>query len=149
MVVAERPQPWRRRSCKTGVSVDDWDPKGLAWKPHHPEILASTSEGRAIVLDIPSGEMLQEHQVHEAAWVVLVDGEVAITSDGRAIKAGPGALVHFAPQERHEVKAVTDARLLLLLAPWPGAGHPGAMTVAQKRNVRQRAAERANQNPRG
>jgi quercetin dioxygenase-like cupin family protein len=136
-------------NCKTGFSVDDWDPKGLTWKPHHPEILASTSEGRAIVLDIPSGERLQEHQVHEGAWIVVVDGELDVASDRQAIKAGPGVLVHFAPRERHEVKAVTDARLLLLLAPWPGAGHPGAMTVAQKRGARQRAAERANRNPRG
>ena len=26
----------------------------------------------------------------------------------------------------HEVRAITDARLLLVLAPWPGDGHPGA-----------------------
>jgi hypothetical protein len=30
------------------------------------------------------------------------------------------------PRERHEVRATTDSRLLLLLAPWPGDGHPGA-----------------------
>jgi hypothetical protein len=34
--------------------------------------------------------------------------------------------VIFDPGERHEVRAVSDARLLLVLAPWPGAGHPGA-----------------------
>jgi hypothetical protein len=26
----------------------------------------------------------------------------------------------------HEVRARSDARLLLVLAPWPGPGHPGA-----------------------
>ena len=29
-----------------------------------------------------------------------------------------------APNERHEVRAKSDARLVLILAPWPGAGHP-------------------------
>ena len=32
----------------------------------------------------------------------------------------------FDPHERHEVRANTEARLLLVLAPWPGDGHPGA-----------------------
>ena len=30
----------------------------------------------------------------------------------------------YDPTERHEVRAISDARLLLLLAPWPGEGHP-------------------------
>jgi hypothetical protein len=31
--------------------------------------------------------------------------------------------VTFAPGERHAVSSVEGARLLLLLAPWPGPGH--------------------------
>jgi hypothetical protein len=34
--------------------------------------------------------------------------------------------VVFDPNERHAVTAKSDARLLLVLAPWPGNGHPGA-----------------------
>jgi len=33
-------------------------------------------------------------------------------------------LAVFDPGERHEVRARTDARVLLVLAPWPGQGHP-------------------------
>jgi len=33
-------------------------------------------------------------------------------------------VAHFDPKERHEVRAKTDTRLLLFLAPWPGEGHP-------------------------
>ncbi len=124
--------------------MDDWNLAGLPWRPHHPEILSSTQEARAIVLDLPAGEILQEHQVHEGAWLVLIDGEITVTTDTQAVEARPGIIVHFAPKERHEVKALTNARLLLLLTPWPGAGHPGAMTVEQKNGVRERAAERAN-----
>jgi len=124
--------------------MDDWNLEGLAWRPHHPEILSSTPEGRVIVLDLPAGEMLQEHQVHEGAWIVVVDGEITVTTDTQVVEARPGILVQLAPQERHEVKALTNARLLLLLTPWPGTGHPGAMTVEQKNGVRERAAERAN-----
>jgi quercetin dioxygenase-like cupin family protein len=124
--------------------MDDWDLKPLAWRPHHPEILSSTDEGRAIVLDLPAGEMLQDHQVHEGAWITIIYGEVTIASHaGQAIGARPGTLVRLAPQERHEVTALADSRILLLLTPWPGAGHPGTMTLEQKTEVRDRAAERA------
>jgi len=88
--------------------------------------------------------MLQDHQVHEGAWITVIRGEVTITTkNGQTVEAHAGILVHLAPQERHEVNAVTDARILLLLAPWPGPGHPGAMTLEQKTEARSRAAERA------
>ncbi len=44
-------------------------------------------------------------------------------SGGDSIKAGPGTLVRFEPNERHRVSSAEGARILLLLAPWPGAGH--------------------------
>lgn len=124
--------------------MDDWDLKRLAWRPHHPEILYSTEQGRAIVLDLPAGEILQDHQVHEGAWITAVYGEVRIsTANGQTINAQSGTLVQLAPQERHEVTALADSRILLLLTPWPGPGHPGAMTIEDKAVVRERAAERA------
>ncbi len=124
--------------------MDDWDLKRVAWRPHHPEILTSGDEGRAIVIDLPVGEMLKDHQVHEGAWIIVIDGEARITSQaGQTVEAQPGVLVQFAPQERHEVKALADSRILLLLTPWPGAGHPGTMTLEEKSDVRGRAAERA------
>jgi hypothetical protein len=49
---------------------------------------------------------------------------VVIRSGAQEERLGAQALVHFNPAERHEVEAVSDARLLLCLAPWPGPGHP-------------------------
>jgi quercetin dioxygenase-like cupin family protein len=121
--------------------VKHWDIATLAIEPHAPQILSTTADSRAIVLEIPAGESLQEHQVHERAWVVVVSGEVDVSTDGERVAAGPGGLVEFAPQERHVVTARVDARLLLLLTPWPGDGHPGAMTLEQKRDARANAAE--------
>lgn len=124
--------------------MERWELGSLAWRPHNPEILSSSDQGRAIVIDLPGGEMLQDHQVHEGAWIVVIDGAVAVTSaDGSAVDAEPGVLVYVTPKERHELTAVTDARVLLLLTPWPGAGHPGTLTLEQKADVRERAAERA------
>lgn len=105
--------------------MDSWDIRSLDIEPHHPQILRTDDESRVIVINLPGGEELQDHQVHERAYVVVVDGEVEIQQDGgRTESGGAGMLVHFEPNERHEVRAQSDARLLLILSPWPGQGHP-------------------------
>ena len=119
-----------------------WSLLSRELRPHNPEVLSSATEARAIVLEIPAGESLQEHQVHERAWVTVLDGDVEITSvDGATVSGGPGLLVEFDPAERHAVLARSTTRLLLLLAPWPGDGHPGTMPLEEKATVRDRAAE--------
>jgi quercetin dioxygenase-like cupin family protein len=126
--------------------VKSWDLNALGLKPRLPEILSSTSEARAIALELRAGEGLPEHEVHERAWVVIVAGEVDVMSaSGERVSGGTGLLVEFAPTERHEVVARSNARLLLLLPPWPGAGHPGAMTIRPKLYARRRAARQRKQ----
>jgi quercetin dioxygenase-like cupin family protein len=56
---------------------------------------------------------------------MVVDGQIEIDdSDGGSVSGGPGLLAAFDPNERHEVRATEDSRLLLVLSPWPGVGHP-------------------------
>jgi redox-sensitive bicupin YhaK (pirin superfamily) len=103
--------------------MQHWDLRALDVEPHHPKILHSArGQARSIAIQLPAGEELQEHQVHERAYVVVIDGEVEL---GDAT-GGPGFAAVFDPHERHAVRARSDARLLLVLAPWPGDGHPGA-----------------------
>jgi quercetin dioxygenase-like cupin family protein len=106
--------------------MDTWDIRSLDLQPHQPQILRS-DEGaaRAIAINLPAGEQLQEHEVHEHAYLMVVDGDVQLSQGGDSQAAGPGTVAHWMPQERHEVTATSDARLLLVLAPWPGPGHPG------------------------
>jgi len=104
--------------------VQGWDLKQVDVDPHQPEVLHSEGEGRTILIRLPAGEALQDHQVHERAWLVVIDGEVEIETDGDTVAGGPGFLAVFDPNERHELRAVSEARVLLLLAPWPGQGHP-------------------------
>ena len=107
--------------------MEHWDLRTLAVEPHHPQILHSTrGESRSVVIALSAGESLQDHQVHERAHVVVVEGDVRVTAEGSVVSGGPGTLLVFDPGERHEVRAETNARLLLVLAPWPGTGHPGA-----------------------
>ena len=123
--------------------MQSWDLKSIEAEPHAPQILASAEDARTIVLDLPAGEELQEHEVHERARIFVVEGEVEVgTPDGERVSAAAGHMLEFAPGERRTVAARADARVLLLLTPWPGDGHPGAMTLEQKADVRERAAER-------
>jgi len=125
--------------------MNDWNLRTVDAKPHQPKILSTTNDARAIVLRLPAGEQMQEHEVHERAWVVVIEGEIDMitAADGQSRPAGPGHLFEFDPHERHTVSARSDTRLLLLLTPWPGAGHPGAMTIEQKDEAREHAAEHA------
>jgi len=124
--------------------MNSWDLKTLDLKPRLPEILSSSDVARAIALELAAGESLADHQVHERAWLVVLDGDVRVTTnEGEQATGGVGLLVEFAPGERHEVTASTTARLLLLLTPWPGHGHPGAMTIREKLYARRHAAKQA------
>ena len=100
-----------------------WDLRAMPIEVHRPEVLQSDGEGRAIAINLPAGERLQQHQVHERAWLLVVDGTIEIESpDGETVDGGTGLLAVFDPAERREVRATADTRLLLLLAPWPGVG---------------------------
>lgn len=118
-----------------------WDTTALDVAPHAPSILTSTGDARAIVINLPAGERLSEHEVHERAFVVVVAGEVEVSANDTSAAGGPGLLLEFDPGERHEVLARSDSRLLLILTPWPGDGHPGTMTLDEKADVRERAAQ--------
>jgi quercetin dioxygenase-like cupin family protein len=110
--------------------METWDIATFDVQPRQPEVLRSDAETRVIAINLPAGERLQEHQVHERAWVVVAAGEVEFEQGSNTVRGGPGFLAHFEPKERHEVRAATDARLILLLSPWPGDGHPSARSSA-------------------
>ncbi|MEZ5155736.1 MAG: cupin domain-containing protein [Solirubrobacterales bacterium] len=125
--------------------MDVWCLNERELRQGKPEVLISTDDARAIVIDLKPGESLDDHVVHESAWLVVVAGEVRVTSlDGEESHSGGiGMFIRFQPGERHRVDAVRGARFLLLLTPWPGPGHPGALSLEEKAQVRARAAERA------
>jgi len=108
--------------------MQTWDVRSMPVQPHQPQVLRSDEETRAIAIELPAGEQLQEHQVHERAYLFVVDGEIEISQNAQTVTGGPGFLSHFEPNERRTVRALTPARLLLVLAPWPGVGHPSRGT---------------------
>jgi quercetin dioxygenase-like cupin family protein len=104
--------------------VQTWNVRSLDVEPRSPKVLHSNDEGRTIVINLPEGEELQMHEVHERSWVLVVDGEIEIEGAGETVKGGAGFLAHISPKELNEIRAISDSRLIMLLAPWPGEGHP-------------------------
>jgi quercetin dioxygenase-like cupin family protein len=88
-----------------------------------PIVLHSTDEARAVLIGIDPGQELGDHQVHEHAYIVVVAGQVRIEAGDETLEAGPGTLVRFEEKERHRVSSAEGARVLMILAPWPGPGH--------------------------
>jgi quercetin dioxygenase-like cupin family protein len=88
-----------------------------------PAVLHSDPGARAVLVVLNPGQMLGEHQVKETAWLHVVSGEATVVVSGDPIAAPAGTLFRFDPAERHSVASATGARILLMLAPWPGEGH--------------------------
>jgi quercetin dioxygenase-like cupin family protein len=88
-----------------------------------PLVVHSGNEARAVLIVLNPGQVLGDHQVKENAWVTVLEGQVTISAGNESVDAGPGMLVRFDPDERHSLASEEGARVLLLLAPWPGEGH--------------------------
>jgi len=95
-----------------------------------PVVLDSDDAARAVLIVLEPGQSLGDHQVKEHAYVLVVDGNARVDSGGQAIEAGPGTLCMFDPDERRSVSTESCARILLVLAPWPGEGHYRGDAVA-------------------
>ena len=97
-------------------------------EPRKPRVIGAAEEGRAILVNLPAGESLGEHQVRERATVIVLSGDLEIsTADRPATGAGAGTMAVFEPTERHSVLARQDSRFLLLLAPWSSDEHSSMM----------------------
>ena len=107
------------------AAVKAWNVADMEVEPHHPLVLDSSEEGRLIVIELPAGEEMQEHRVHERAWLVVARGAIEIDdADGETVGGGPGMVAEFNPNELRTVRATEHSRIVLLLSPWPGEGHP-------------------------
>ena len=103
--------------------MDSWNIADLDVQAHKPEVLKTDKEARVIAIHLPGGEQLQDHQTYERGYLMVVSGQIEITQGGDGSGGGPGFLAVFDPNERREVTAKEDSRLVLILGPWPGEGH--------------------------
>ena len=89
-----------------------------------PIVLHTDDDARAVLIVLTPGQSLGDHQVRENAWVIVLEGTVQFSSgEGPPVEAPQGTLTRFEPGERHSLTSSDGARVLMVLAPWPGEGH--------------------------
>jgi quercetin dioxygenase-like cupin family protein len=88
-----------------------------------PVVLRSDEAARAVLIGLEPGQRLGEHQVKEHALVSVVDGTVRVESGGETVDGGAGCFFFFDADERRSISTDGGARILMILAPWPGEGH--------------------------
>ena len=95
-----------------------------------PVVLRSDEAARAVLIALDPGQSLGEHQVKERALISVVDGTVRVESGDDVIEGEVGSFFSFDVDERHSISTEDGARILLVLAPWPGDGHYRGSTPA-------------------
>jgi len=66
---------------------------------------------------VEAGAWIHVHQhSNDEVWIV-VEGELEVTVDGAAFVAGPGCAAVVPPDTPHGVKALTDARAIVVDSP--------------------------------
>jgi len=88
-------------------------------------VVLHSKEGsaRAVLIELRAGEALGDHGVKESALLLVLEGTVRVEASDESVDGEAVTLFHFEPEERHSVTSDDGARVLLLLAPWPGEGH--------------------------
>jgi quercetin dioxygenase-like cupin family protein len=88
-----------------------------------PTVVETADGARVIAIRLAPGQELGGHQVRERAWLTVVEGSARVEAGDDVVEAGPATLLTFEPGERHSIASEGGARILLILAPWPGEGH--------------------------
>ena len=88
-----------------------------------PVVLRSDDAARAVLIALEPGQELGDHQVKEHALVAVVDGSVRVQAGGSTVEGATGCCFYFDADERRSISTDEGARILLVLAPWPGEGH--------------------------
>ena len=106
-------------------AVQTWNLRGLETPGGtvSPLVLHSGDEGRAVLVGLDPGQELGDHQVKEYAFLFVIEGTAVVSAGEESIEASAGTLFFFEPDERRSVSSTGGARILLVLAPWPGEGH--------------------------
>jgi quercetin dioxygenase-like cupin family protein len=107
------------------VAVQSWNLREIETPggSRSPVVLRSDESARAVLVALEPGQRLGDHQVKERALVAVIEGAVRVESGGKTIEGGTGCFFSFDVDERRSISTDTGARILLVLAPWPGEGH--------------------------
>lgn len=79
------------------------------------KVLLRDERVQVTVFGFDAGQELTEHRAARAALVQVVSGRLRFTVDAEELDAGPGWLLHMAPETPHALVAVEPTIMLLTL----------------------------------
>jgi len=77
--------------------------------------LYNDEQAKIVLFGFAAGEELTSHTAPMPATIQILSGEVTLILGPDICEAGPGCLVHMAPQLTHGIAAKTPATVLLTL----------------------------------
>lgn len=84
--------------------------------PHeHAKVIVKTPEMELARLVFQAGSEFPDHSVSGPIVVHCVKGEIEFTAMGETKALKPGQLLYLMPDERHALRAITDAVVLLTI----------------------------------
>ena len=78
-------------------------------------VLARAAGGNLTLFAFDAGQELTEHTSPFDALVIVLEGSLALTIDGKELTATPGTIVRMPAGVPHAVRAPDPARMLLLM----------------------------------
>ena len=78
-------------------------------------VLARTAGGNLTLFAFDAGQELTEHTSPFDALVMVLEGSLTLTIDGKELAATPGTIVRMPSGAPHAVRAPEPARMLLLM----------------------------------
>jgi quercetin dioxygenase-like cupin family protein len=91
-------------------------------------VLHDSADARLIVFQIPPGQQVPPHTNASAVVLTVLSGAGVVSGGDGERAVGPGAVVVYAPEERHGMRAAAHAAepfmLLAAVLPRPDVAHP-------------------------
>lgn len=85
-------------------------PQGIASR-----VLAKETGGNLTLFAFDAGQGLTEHTSPFDAFVMVLEGTLALSVGGTPVRATPGTIVHMPANVPHSVDAVEATRMLLIM----------------------------------
>lgn len=85
--------------------------------------LVKENDLTVVLTSVQKGETIREHAVPNAAYVMVLDGEVVMRFPDEEKRLSKGHSVAFAGGVRHSVDAIEDTRFLVVLGGKQEASH--------------------------
>lgn len=70
---------------------------------------------RLVLFSFDTGQELREHTAAVPVLMQALDGEFAVTADGRTVTLSPGGVLHLGARVPHAVTTLAAGRLLLTM----------------------------------